>query len=56
MARTTGDNNADAHRQLAAYSRLVADVPTAGVGFTITCYVLNGFASGQFSIEYTWSD
>lgn len=56
MARATGDNNADAHKQAAAYIRLVCSVPTAGVGFTITAYCLVGYVTGTFNIEWTWSD
>ena len=56
MARTTADNDANAHKQAAAFFRLVCSEPTAGVGFTITAYCLVGAAVGEFDIEYTWSD
>jgi hypothetical protein len=56
MARSTVDNDADAHKQAAVVMRLVASEPTAGVGFTITAYCLHGLATGTFKVEWTWSD
>lgn len=56
MARTTADNDANAHKQAAAFFRLVCSEPTDGVGFTITAFCMIGQATGEFSIDYTWSD
>ena len=56
MARTTADNNASAHQQAAAFFRVVASEPTAGVGFTITAYCLHGAVTGTFKVDWTWSD
>lgn len=56
MARSTTDNDAEAHKQAAATMRLVCSEPTPGVGFTITAYCLQGAATGTFKVEWTWSD
>lgn len=56
MARTTADNNADAHKQAAAFMRLVCSEPTPGAGFVITAYCLIGSATGEFTVDFTWSD
>lgn len=56
MARASGDNDADAHKQAAAYIRLVCSVPTPATGFTITAYCLVGYVTGTFNVEWTWSD
>jgi hypothetical protein len=34
----------------------VCSVPSAGDGFTVTAYCLFGYATGRFSIDWTWSD
>jgi hypothetical protein len=56
MARSTAENDAEAHKQAAAVMRVVCSEPTAGVGFTITAYCLQGAATGTFKVEWTWSD
>ena len=56
MARSTADNDAEAHKQAAAVMRVVCSEPSAGVGFTITAYCLHGAAVGTFKVEWTWSD
>lgn len=55
-ARSTGDNDASAHKQAAVFLRLVCSEPVDGVGFTITAYCLIGYATGTFEIDWTWSD
>lgn len=55
-ARTTADNTANDHHQAAVNLRLVCSQPTEGVGFTITAYCLIGYATGQFEIDWIWSD
>lgn len=56
MARSTATNDTAAHKHAAAVMRLVCSVPSAGVGFTITAYCLQGAATGTFKVEWTWSD
>jgi hypothetical protein len=56
MARSTADNNTTDHQYAAVSFRLSPSEPVPGVGFTITAYNLFGFATGQFDIEWTWSD
>lgn len=54
MARATVDNDAEAHKAAAFFTRFVCSVPTAGVGFTITAFSLADL-TGLLSVEYTWS-
>jgi hypothetical protein len=56
MARNTPDNGVVDHNFAAVSLRLICSDPTPGVGFTITAFNLFGYATGQFSIEWTWSD
>jgi hypothetical protein len=55
-ARSTAGNDAEAHKQAAVFMRFVCSTPTDGVGFTITAYCLIGYATGEFEIDWTWSD
>jgi hypothetical protein len=56
MARSTADNNTIDHQYAAVSFRLSTSEPVPGTGFSITAYNLFGYATGQFSIEWTWSD
>jgi len=49
---TTADNNADAHKNLAAFSTCYVTARTAGVGFTANVVLTEGFASKTFKIHY----
>lgn len=56
MSRSTATNTVEDHNFAAVSMRLVCSEPTPSVGFSITAYNLIGYATGEFSIEWTWSD
>jgi len=47
-------NTASDHLQAGAVCRVVCSEPTAATGFTISVFVLIGFASGKFKLDYKW--
>jgi hypothetical protein len=55
--RTASDasNTSNDHLQAGAVCRVVCSEPTAATGFTITVYVLIGFATGKFKLDYRWT-
>lgn len=56
MARSTADNNTVDHQYAAVSFRISTSEPVAGVGFSITAYNLFGYATGQFKVEWIWSN
>jgi hypothetical protein len=54
---TTADNDAAAHEALAwAASPPVCKTRVAGTGFTIWVRLLAGRATGQYKVQWVWSD
>jgi hypothetical protein len=56
MARSTADNTVIDHQYAAVSFRISTSEPVPGSGFSITAYNLFGYVTGQFKIEWIWSD
>jgi hypothetical protein len=56
MSKSTATNGVDDHNFAAVSMRFICSEPTPSVGFSITAYNLIGFCTGEFNIEWTWSD
>ena len=54
MESTTADNAQVDHKLLALFGSLVCGSIVAGTGFTITATLWQGFATGQFTINWVW--
>jgi hypothetical protein len=55
MGDANGDNDADAHEQMADFCRLVVGDVVAGASFTIKAHLQCGLATGQFNIRWVWN-
>lgn len=55
MGSTTGDSDEEDHLMAAHNIELVCTIPTAGVGFTIHAFVLQGLTANTFNVQWVWS-